>query len=660
MLHHRDDIDGLRAISIVAVIMFHAGFDDWRGGYIGVDVFFVISGYLITSMIMREMEAGRFSLLGFYERRARRLLAATIPVVIFTTLFAWAFYTTDLFLAYAKSLVAFATYVSNWFFLATTGYFGNPPDTTPLLHTWSLAVEEQFYFVFPALLLLLGRRKSLIVPALAVLAALSLAYAQAELSAGNNERAFFSLFSRFWELMAGALLALRAKETERLARFAIPMRVAGLAMIVFAVFTFTPETQVPGLRTLIPIGGTLLVLAAPRGAGDPVLKALCAPPVTYLGRISYSLYLWHWPILGAMRTLFLDRNDLHITLAILVSIAAAALSYHFVEQPVRTRRVLPRKIDMATLAAACLVATVSIGAVGWASGGWPGRFDPEIEQMAAKAAVRPADPDKCFKIGTDPNDFCKIGAKPGEPIDLVLWGDSHAGSLLPAFRKYAEERGLSFAATTRGDCLPLIGVWRTKDPTRSCRTFNDAALAFIREHEVRTVVIAARWQVYTSGPQLLLDDEHLAPSRAVVRAILAAALDRTLTALAGHNALFVEQVPELRANLPASYLLKHRLGASPDSLATSIKDHRKKSRAFAEALDGVDPKHRFGRFDPASLFCREELCTFQANGSLLYFDDDHLNADGSMYLYPPLADALDQWRQGSAASAQPTAAGPPD
>ncbi len=210
MHSYRADIDGLRAICIVAVVMFHAGFDDWRGGYIGVDVFFVISGYLITSLIKRQLDDGRFELLSFYERRIRRLLVPTIPVIVFTTLFAWGFGTTETFLAYSKSLIAFAAYVSNWYFLATTGYFTTHADVTPLLHTWSLAVEEQFYFIFSGDAdrpepVQSGHRPGSRNPRRARASGMR----RRKSAAGNSERAFFSLFSRFWELMAGALLALR-------------------------------------------------------------------------------------------------------------------------------------------------------------------------------------------------------------------------------------------------------------------------------------------------------------------------------------------------------------------------------------------------------------------------------------------------------------------
>jgi len=642
MQAYRADIDGLRAICIVAVLMFHARFGDWAGGYIGVDVFFVISGYLITALILRQMAEGRFSVLGFYERRVRRLAAATIPVILFTTLFAAIFYTTDSFLAYAKSLLAFAVYASNWFFLATTGYFGIPAATTPLLHTWSLAVEEQFYVVFPALLLLLHRRKSLLFPVLAVLALASLAYAQYEIDAGNTERAFFSLLSRFWELMAGALLALGGDRLARLAPLSMPMRAVGLA--IAPIFMFGPTTEVPGLPTLIPVIGALLVIAAAPGVRDPIFMALSAAPVVYLGRISYSLYLWHWPVMGAMRTIALDHNDLHRVLSIVISIAAAALSYHYIEQPIRRRRVLPRKIDMAGLAAASVVIAGSIGAYGWATGGWPGRFTPEVEAMVTRAAKHPADPDNCFKLGSAANDFCEIGVRPGKPIDLVLWGDSHAASLIPAFRRYAEERGLSLALTVRGDCLPLVGVWRTKDPSQVCRKFNDEALAFIREHNARYVAIAARWQVYASGPQRLLDDAHGSPSRSADRAILLAALERSMNGLAGSEVMVVEQIPELLAPLPTAYLIMQRIALSPGTIAPTLEQHRKKSRVAADAMTELAASHRLARFDPALTFCKEKVCTYEADGNLLYFDNDHLNTEGTMFLYPALAEALDAWR----------------
>jgi len=298
MIAYRTDIDGLRAVSIIAVLLFHVGFDGWSGGYVGVDVFFVISGFLITSLIAADIDTGTFSLGRFYERRIRRLLPATIPVVVFTALFAAAFYTSERFFEYGQSLIAFTTYTSNWFFYATRGYFAGADATTPLLHSWSLAVEEQFYLVFPLLLLVLARRPGVRLRVLAGFAAVSLVYAQMLLRDGQSDLAFYSTLARIWELLAGALLALSPAVTERLAPYATVLRVVGLGLILGPVVTYGPATVFPGAAALPPVAGTLLLLAASPVRGDPILRLLQSAPAVYTGRISYSLYLWHWPIIG--------------------------------------------------------------------------------------------------------------------------------------------------------------------------------------------------------------------------------------------------------------------------------------------------------------------------------------------------------------------------
>lgn len=298
MIAYRTDIDGLRAVSIIAVLLFHVGFDGWSGGYVGVDVFFVISGFLITSLIAADIDTGTFSLGRFYERRIRRLLPATIPVVVFTALFAAAFYTSERFFEYGQSLIAFTTYTSNWFFYSTRGYFAGADATTPLLHSWSLAVEEQFYLVFPLLLLVLARRPGVRLRVLAGFAAVSLVYAQMLLRDGQSDLAFYSSLARIWELLAGALLALSPAVTERLAPYATVLRVVGLGLILGPVVTYGPATVFPGAAALPPVAGTLLLLAASPMRGDPILRLLQSAPAVYTGRISYSLYLWHWPIIG--------------------------------------------------------------------------------------------------------------------------------------------------------------------------------------------------------------------------------------------------------------------------------------------------------------------------------------------------------------------------
>jgi peptidoglycan/LPS O-acetylase OafA/YrhL len=641
MTAYRRDIDGLRAVSIIVVLMFHAGFGDWAGGFIGVDVFFVISGYLITSLIASQLQTGTFSLATFYERRIRRLLAATIPVVLFTTLFAWAFFTTEHFSAYAQSVIAFATYTSNWFFYSQGGYFAAGSETAPLLHTWSLAVEEQFYLVFPVVMIALFRRPALVRPVLAAVALASLGYSQWLLTTGQLDLAFYSTLSRIWELMLGALLALSPGLMVRGRIAATAMRVAGLGLILVPVFTYSAQTAFPGFAALPPVLGALLLLAADPQRTDPVLRLLESAPATWIGRISYSLYLWHWPVIGAMETVVFDHNDLHKVLALLLSFALAALSYRYIEQPIRTRERLPKGRDMAGLLAATTAASVAFGSYGWLSGGWPGRMPPEVERVAAAGSVRASYADSCQNVSDKPPTFCKVGGKSGA-ADLVLWGDSHAASLESALRKYAEERGLTLGLAVRLDCPPLAGIWRSKDPTKLCRTFNDAAVDFIAREKPRLVVVVGRWSVYTNGPQLLRDDERTAGNRAESQAVFAAAVERTLQAIKGPTTVFVEQVPENFGDIPSAYLVLSRLGLPIDTVASPVDKHRKRMQAMDATLDQAASRNAFVRFDPADAFCsRGPRCVAEADGRLLYSDDDHLNLDGSLFLYPALAAALD-------------------
>jgi peptidoglycan/LPS O-acetylase OafA/YrhL len=643
MISYRRDIDGLRAISIIAVLMFHGGFADWGGGFVGVDVFFVISGFLITSLISAEISEGRFELLKFYERRVRRLLAPAIPVIVFTTVFAWLFYTTDRFLEYSQSLIAFATYTSNWYFLHGGGYFAASTETAPLLHTWSLAVEEQFYLVFPFLMMVLCRKPNLLNPALAIAALTSLLYSQRLLDAGHPDLAFYSSFSRIWELLLGALIALNPSLRSRFAALSSIMRAAGLALILIPVFSYSAVTPFPAFAALAPTFGALLLLAASPDKKDPILAILESGAAVYIGRISYVLYLWHWPVLAAMRTLVFSHNDLHVVIAILMTIVLSSISHKWIEQPIRKRTILPRGRDLAALLTATTLVSLAIGTYGWFSNGWPGRISAEVELTASQAVMHLPDPEKCFNVGDGPNKFCKSSPAPGSKVDIVLWGDSHAQSVTAAFRRYAGSKGLVSGFALHGDCLPLLGVWRSKDGLkRVCRKFNDEAMDFIRTSDTRLVVIVARWSAYTSGPQFLIDDQHTSSNKTKSQDIFEASLDRTLTALAGKTVVIVEQVPQNRGDLPSAFLVLSRLGLPLDRVAPVRDQHLAQQRFLTEALNRASIKHKFVRIDPAAALCSGETCTVQADGKLLYFDDDHLNLAGSQFLYPFLESELNK------------------
>jgi peptidoglycan/LPS O-acetylase OafA/YrhL len=645
MTTYRPDIDGLRAICIVSVVMFHGKFKDWSGGFVGVDIFFVISGFLITSLIGRQMTLGQFSLLGFYERRVRRLLAATIPVIIVTTLFALTFYTTDILTTYCKSLIAFVAYSSNWFFLNQVGYFNTPPEVNPLLHTWSLGVEEQFYLVFPALLLLLLRFPRAGPWTLAALAAISFAYAQFEISRDLLDRAFFSSFSRFWELLAGALLAMAPALINKTARIAFPMRAVGLATIGASVFLYGPGTPFPGVAALLPVCGALLLIAASPDRRDPVWKLLTAEPVVYVGKISYSLYLWHWPLMGATRTLLPDSGELPSVLAIALSVGLAALTYRLIEKPIRERRTLARGRDMGVLLASTSAIALVIGSAGWAVGSWQERHDPSVDATYARAV-------ECFELQKDlrtDRKFCRFGNAAASKVDVVLWGDSHARSVFPAINKYAETRNLSLVFAGRSACPPLLGVRLSKGIdgphfNQDCPAFNNAVRTFIRENNVSTVVLAARWSMYANGTLGPLIDLQRDSSKASADGVFQYAMERTLDAFDGQEIVIVEQAPDQKVRLPTAYVVRTRLGRSIDEISKDRAEHDQEQRLAVEAMDRVASRDNTLRIDPAPELCGSGKCVLEGNGKLLYFNTNHLSIDGSLFLYPLIERELDRFR----------------
>jgi peptidoglycan/LPS O-acetylase OafA/YrhL len=346
-VRHRADIDGLRAIAVVPVVLFHAGVSRVSGGFVGVDIFFVISGYLITSLILGEMAEGRFSLASFYERRIRRIFPALFAVLAVCVVVAALLFLPRELKSFDRSLLATTFFVSNIYFYSGLGYFAAPPDTLPLLHTWSLAIEEQFYIVFPLLLSLViafGRR--VWIGLIAALFLLSLA-ASIWVTRLNPDAAFYLAPMRVWELMLGALLA--ARLLPRIGSQAVRemLALAGIALIGYAVFAFSPATPFPGSAALIPCLGAALVIYAGEDDGTTLAgKVLSLWPLAFVGLISYSLYLWHWPLLVFARYWTIVPLTVWQSAAIVTtSFILAAFSWRYIEQPfLRKRPAIPRRI----------------------------------------------------------------------------------------------------------------------------------------------------------------------------------------------------------------------------------------------------------------------------------------------------------------------------
>jgi hypothetical protein len=439
-------------------------------------------------------------------------------------------------------------------------------------------------------------------------------------------------------LLVGALLALAPSAIDRAAAIALPMRVLGLAMIIASVFLYGEETPFPGVAALLPVCGALLIIGASPDRRDPVWKLLASAPMVYVGRISYSLYLWHWPVLGATRTLVSNHNDSHIALAIALSVALAALSYRFVEQPIRTRRKLARGHHMALLLASTSAVAGVVALAGWNANGWPGRFPPQLEAKIARGAQPPELPAGCPKRAEIADGrLCLVAGAGKGTVDLLLWGDSHAASLVPVLQKYAEAHGLALALAQRDGCPPLLDTGRERQTRRGidrgCPVFNNAVRAFIREKDVPVSVLAGRWSYYAQTKVDLLDLKY-GNNTGTGSERFERAVARTLDALSDRRVAIVQQVPEQNVRGPDTYIVLSRLGRPLDNLSVDRAQHERQKRATAAAMKQVAARDNALLINPDGVLCRGDKCLIEADGKLLYHDDDHLNADGSLYLYP--------------------------
>ena len=443
---YRREIDGLRAVAVVPVILFHAGLPFFGGGFVGVDVFFVISGYLITSIILAEANAGRFSFIGFYERRARRILPPLFFVALVCVPFAlFAMVPRDV-IDFSKSLVAVSTFTSNLFFWNQSGYFDSDNDLKPLLHTWSLAVEEQYYLIFP-LLLMLGLRAGRKCVILLFIAVAMVSFFLAQRGSYNGGAAFYLLPTRMWELLVGALVALVATDPRKwLPGYAIEiLGVFGVSLIAAAVLAYG-EVPYSGVYALAPTIGALLVIVftdkhtfAGRLLGCRALVAI--------GLVSYSAYLWHQPIFAFARLLWFREPNTGAFLALsALSVGLAGLTYKLVEQPVRDRKKFGRR-GVFVLSAAGAVCLASVGISGVMTGGfesWYVSRNNADDQRAYDLVKRHTSGD--LRQDMAANDDCNFWAPTAEaafqarfvgcsekygPATVVL-GDSHGMNIYNA------------------------------------------------------------------------------------------------------------------------------------------------------------------------------------------------------------------------------------
>ena len=501
VLKYRPDIDGLRAVAVLAVIVFHLGMPV-RGGFVGVDVFFTISGFLIGSIIIRQVQAGTFTYAAFYRRRVRRILPALLIMLTVTSFAAYRYLLPSELADFGRSLVAANLSVSNFYFWQHSGYFEAPALSKPLLHTWSLGIEEQFYIFLPPLLVSIKKWFPIrVMMALAGVLAASLIISSTAVHRYPSF-AFYLLPSRAWELILGTIIAL--DEFPRIpTKFLRHLAsVAGLTLILLACVLFRSTTPFPGLAALVPCLGTALVILAGREQASVVGRLLSLRPVVFVGRISYSLYLWHWPVivfcgLGMKLVYGLDRHQSQLMM-FLVSVALGTASWAIVEEPFRRGRpdAAPRRVF--AVAGAGIAALSLAGGALWLSGGIPKRFSPEARRVAdymdADSGHDFYRSNQCFMLTMDwplPKfnvDEClkHDGHKPS----ILILGDSHAAHLWWGLHSAYPEADV-MQATSVG-CKPVTRQ-RPRQFAGCTRLMTFMLQEYLPTHHVDVVLVEAHW-----------------------------------------------------------------------------------------------------------------------------------------------------------------------
>jgi peptidoglycan/LPS O-acetylase OafA/YrhL len=604
-MKYRPDVDGLRAVAILPVLLFHSGAGAFSGGFVGVDVFFVISGYVIARSLQEDLDNGRFSVWRFYAKRIRRIFPALFVTIAVTCLFAYLLLLPAFYIDFSQSLLAASAFLSNVYFWKTSGYFAADAAFRPLLHTWSLSVEEQFYLFMPVAMYVIysffSRRWLLfLLPAILVSLGLSIF-----LTSTGPTANFYLLPTRAWELLIGAILALARLPVPRQRWPGELLGGLGLAMIAWAVFAYDETTPFPGLAALLPcLGSALLIYVGLAPAPPLATRLLSLRPLVFTGLISYSLYLVHWPIVSfAHHEMLRPPNLIEMLVIVVASFILATLSWRFVEQPFRRPRPAVTQPRLLAGGVTAIGVFALVGTLGIVAEGFPGRTkDFASVEIAGHEHWNQG---RCF-LGADPNwhnwdaDDCALTEAVAP--EVLLWGDSFAAHYVPGIVAHSAKFPVRILQYTAAGCPPVVSYFSYARPR--CAEFNANALQIIGARNIKAVILSGRWTDLQSRG---LDQ-----------------LRSTLDALAslGVETYVIGLSPQFSADVR---IIAHKKGGrTPDAV-----DRWKVffDPAINTELQQYVAEQNF--IDPLQRLCRDAVCPYREGGAYLYEDAEHFSVYGS-------------------------------
>jgi peptidoglycan/LPS O-acetylase OafA/YrhL len=668
-LAYRPDIDGLRAVAVVPVILYHAGSKTFSGGFVGVDVFFVISGFLITSLIVAGLESSTFRLAYFYQRRIRRIFPALFVMLAACAAIGWIVLLPNDYKSLGSSTFATAAFVSNIYFWLQSGYFSPEATTQPLLHTWSLAVEEQYYILFPIYLIILRAyfpRK---------LSAITLGFCFGSFglcvyaSYFHPSAAFYLLPTRAWELFLGATLAIRKSEYQR----SITANVAslfGVALIAIAVVFYDSRTRFPGFPALLPTIGAALFICA--GPGTLINRVVATKLPNLIGRISYPLYLWHWPAIFFGR--YLKSSELSVSeYAVIIGASSvlAVSTWAFIEQPVRHSRYLNTSARIYTTAAVAIALTISFGVGAFISNGFPIRIAANqraiilANEHVANQQLLPKECQRNFKMrfsDQTPVTYCAIGTREDSAqSNILFFGDSQIEQLYYALLDLSHDgffgkKQVLFA--TYGGCIPIPGFNRIphvvgEDPL-DCNGFNKRVIEeTLSDDKIDTIVIGGEWGRYFGRRSWTLpvapdicrittretclqfqsSDESISFAKEQMLIWFGKLIEK-------HKKLiFILPFPTYPVSIPG-YINRQIVMHRPLDLKLLREQHVKEMEPISNMLSEVAEALRADLIDPANALCPESECEYQKNMISMYYNANHISVETAKEMEPILIEGF--------------------
>ncbi|SET41218.1 acyltransferase family protein [Thalassotalea agarivorans] len=641
MLTYRPEIDGLRAFAVIPVVLFHAGLLGVSGGYAGVDVFFVISGYLITSILLKDLDAGRYSLVNFYERRARRILPALLAMVIVTTLVALAIMPTELLKSYANSVLAVLTFTSNFHFFAVSDYFSTAAEQKPLLHTWSLAVEEQYYLFFPLLLAALYSKKRKLGWVLVGLTLCSLLFAQTLATLHYVDANFYLIFSRAWELFFGALIAywhLDKTSTHKAVKSVLA--IVGLVMIIGSYVLFDHATPFPSIYTILPVLGTCLVICC-ADKNNIVGKVLSIKAIVYVGLLSYSLYLWHQPIFAFLRMKTFGEPSVEaFVFAIALSGLLAYLSYRYVETPFR-RKTSVGSLSILKGSGVALLSVMILAGIILAGKGFPQRFENAYQDSIVASPMRK----QCHTFSEDYLPAQKACQYNQGTTTWALFGDSHLVELGFALADRLNEQDQSLLHLTFSGCAPALSFEVIKPGCH--RWFRESLEFLVNNKQIKHVLFGFRTSSFLYGehdkvyPHIpaenanhrLTNEFHQLSSEQAAEMYwqdYVKALQKLLDS--GKQVYVLFPVPEIPDDINTILTPFSIFGGSYsyDLTKTTPLSYYEQRNAFVlSKLRALPFDEQLKPLKPTKALCSQSHCAAVLKNKSMYFDNNHLSLDGA-------------------------------